>query len=219
MSDNTKSKFTAIYDNHTWLGQSKSGPGSDATRTVVFRSYLEEFIRDKGIRSVVDLGCGDWSYSRLVNWGGASYTGVDVVESVIERNLTLYGSETVSFRCLNAATAELPSADLLIAKEVLQHLPNADVQAILSKVGAYKYAIFVNDITHHLRGGWKQMWQWKSICSTNTDIEPGGYRLLRLTEPPFSLNATRVLIYDNRYKELHWRKETLLFVNGATQIS
>ncbi|KAF0102859.1 MAG: glycosyl transferase family protein [bacterium] len=213
MTDSTKSNFTTIYDKHTWLGQSMSGPGSDANRTAVFRTYLEEFIRDKGIRSVVDLGCGDWSYSRLVDWGGTNYTGIDVVESVIERNRTQYGSERVSFSCLNAATTDLPAADLLIAKEVLQHLPNADILAILSKLGAYKYAIFVNDITHHLRGGWKQLWQWKSICSTNADIEAGGYRLLRLTEPPFSLNATRVLIYDNRYKERRWCKEVLLFVN------
>jgi len=214
MTGSTKDNFTAIYQNHTWLGKSLSGPGSDANRTTLFRSYLERFIREKDIRAVVDLGCGDWSYSRLVNWGGANYTGVDVVESVIASNRAQYGSKTVSFLCLNAAAEEIPAADLLIVKEVLQHLPNADIQAILSKIGAYKYAIFVNDITHHIRGSWKELWQWRPICSTNTDIEAGGYRLLMLTEPPFSLNATRVLIYDNRYKELRWRKEVLLYVNG-----
>lgn len=213
MTDNTKRNFAAIYEKHTWLGKSLSGPGSDANRTAVFRSFLERFLRDKAIRSVVDLGCGDWSYSRLVDWGEANYTGVDVVESVIKRNRAQYASDKVSFLCLNVATDDLPATDLLIVKEVLQHLPNADVQAILSKVSAYKYAIFVNDITHHLRGSWKDLWRWKPICSTNTDIEAGGYRLLRLTEPPFSLDATRILTYDNRYNGRRWQKEVLLLVN------
>lgn len=211
MTETNKDYFSKIYDRHTWQGQSLSGPGSDADRTIEFRSLLQQFLRSQNIRSVVDLGCGDWSYSRLIDWGGIKYIGVDVVESVIEKNQLQYANSSVSFLCMDAAHQDLPEADLLIVKEVLQHLPNQDVLSILAKAQSYPFAIFLNDISHHLRGTWQQLWRWQPICPTNTDIEPGGYRLLSLRKPPFSINATHMLTYKNKYKALRWEKEVLLW--------
>lgn len=206
-----KDSFTKIYDHHVWKGESLSGPGSDAIRTAELRSLLEQFIRDKNIKSVVDLGCGDWSYSHLINWGEIKYIGIDVVESVIERNKLKYSTPNISFICVDASTQTIPHADLLIVKEVLQHLPNKDVIAILEKAKNYKFAIFINDISHHIRGNWKQMWRWQPCCPTNTDIESGGYRLLDLRNPPFSLQAKCMVTYENTYKDRHWKKEVLLW--------
>lgn len=211
MAAMSKDFFSKIYDHHTWLGQSLSGPGSDADRTIEFRSLLEQFLSSHHIQSVVDLGCGDWSYSQLINWDGVKYTGIDVVESVIEKNQLQYAKPNITFLCADAAIQDIPVADLIIVKEVLQHLPNKDVQAILERARTYPFAIFVNDISHHIRGNWKQLWRWRPICPTNTDIKPGGYRLLSLREPPFSLNATQILTYGNKYKTRHWRKEVLLW--------
>ena len=214
MSKSIKDSFSNIYDSHTWKGNSLSGPGSDADRTIAFRSLVERFLRNKNIQSVVDLGCGDWSYSRLIDWGGIKYTGIDVVGSVIENNKLKYAKNNISFLCLDAAHQDIPAADLIIVKEVLQHLPNKDVQSILSKVHSYSYAIFVNDISHHIRGNWRQLWRWRQICRTNTDIDPGGYRLLSLREPPFSINASHLLTYKNKYRGRRWEKEVLLWTRA-----
>lgn len=211
MVEINKNSFSRIYENHVWQGQSLSGPGSDANRTVEFRLLLEQFLRSKKIRSVIDLGCGDWSYSRLIDWGGIKYIGIDVVESVIHNNQLRYASSSISFLRMDAAHQNIPEADLLIVKEVLQHLPNKDILSILAKAQSYSFAIFVNDISHHVRGTWKQLWRWQPICPINTDIEPGGYRLLSLCEPPFSLNADRLLTYKNQYKGRCWEKEVLLW--------
>ena len=213
MTEVNKDSFSRIYDRHTWHGQSLSGPGSDAKRTIEFCSLLARFLRHQNIQSVVDLGCGDWGYSHLIDWGSVKYTGIDVVESVIENNKLQYAKPNISFLCADAAYQDIPAADLLIVKEVLQHLPNKDVLSILEKARSYPFAIFINDISHHIRGSWKQLWHWQPICQTNIDIEPGGYRLLSLREPLFSLNATHMLTYENKYKTRQWEKEVLLWTH------
>ena len=203
--------FSEIYDNHVWQGRSLSGPGSDAERTIEFRSLLEQFLKEHDIRSVVDIGCGDWSYSQLIDWTGIKYVGIDAVDSVIKKNIYQHAKPNISFLNIDATHQNIPEADLLIVKEVLQHLPTQDVHSILAKAKAYPFAIFINDISHHVRASWKQLWRWQSVCPTNCDIEPGGYRLLALREPPFSLTAKHLLTYQNEYKGRRWEKEVLLW--------
>lgn len=214
MMETNSQAFSKIYDRHTWKGRSLSGPGSDAERTREFRALLTKFMKDHRIQSVVDLGCGDWSYSQLIDWTGIRYTGIDTVDSVVEKNQRLHAQDNISFLCRDAAHQDLPPADLIIVKEVLQHLPSKDVQAILSKLPAFRYAILVNDVSHHIRGPWKKLWRWQSICPTNTDVAPGGYRLLALQKPPFSLPATPLLTYQNQYRNYRWEKEVLLWTRS-----
>lgn len=213
MSSRTVTAFQKIYETHEWLGESLSGPGSDPERTTEFRSFLELFIELKRIQSVVDFGCGDWSYAKLVNWKGARYVGIDVVASVIDRNRRLYGSDSVSFMLRESADAPLPSADLFIVKEVLQHLPSTDIFKILSEASRYPYCIFVNDISHERRGGWKRAWRWDKVCTLNVEIQPGGYRPLSLRDAPFHVLAYQSLTYANRYRNMRWMKEVLVVEN------
>ena len=79
----------------------------------------------------------------------------------------------VKFR-VGDITEELPGADLLISKDVLQHLPNELVQVHQeqSAEGKYKWALLTND-----RG------------SGNLDTLPGGYRAIDLAAPPFEVSG------------------------------
>jgi len=67
-----------------------------------YRTSLEDFIRANGVRSVLDYGCGDWQFSRLIDWQQALYVGVDVVPKIIEENQRRYGCEQVEFRISSA---------------------------------------------------------------------------------------------------------------------
>jgi hypothetical protein len=69
-------------------------------------------------------------------------------------------------------TEELPAADLLISKDVLQHLSNGLVQKFIRNNLRNKWAILTND-----RG------------SANQDVEPGGYRAIDLAAPPFAVRG------------------------------
>src|SRR5215813_4182209 len=122
------SAFTTIYrDNHWGTG---SGIGSIPKHAKPYMLMIARFIRDNDIRSVVDIGCGDWQFSSLMDWRGVSYHGFDVVDSVVGANREKYGCDGIAFDVITDL-ADLPSADLVLCKDVLQHLPNADALTYL----------------------------------------------------------------------------------------
>src|SRR6185312_8202393 len=98
-----------------------------------YRAVVERLCRARDVRSVVDVGCGDWQLGSLVDWTGVAYTGVDVVPPVVEADRARYGREGVRFEAADALRDPLPTADLLLAKDVLQHWPNGDVEAFLAR--------------------------------------------------------------------------------------
>ncbi len=115
-------RFSGIYDANEW-GYG-SGVGSLPLNNVEYIRFLKQFIEKNNIGSVVDFGCGDWQFSRFIDWAGASYIGFDIVKSIIERDRALFERGKTSF-CVFKRGMDLPSADLFICKDVFQHLPNS----------------------------------------------------------------------------------------------
>lgn len=170
--------FNRIYSEGVWgrnaTGEGTSGTGSTLEITGQYRAYLQDFIKTHRVTSIVDAGCGDWTFSRTIDWAGASYLGVDIASDVIEALRKKHETGKIAFR-VGDITEELPSADLLISKDVLQHLPNALVQKFISnnlRKGKYKWVLLTND-----RG------------SGNADTLPGGYRAIDLAAPPFDVKG------------------------------
>jgi len=67
--------------------------------------------------------------ARHIDWGDKQYHGVDVVESVIEKNIVCRKSETQFTHLISLD--QVPTADLLICKDVLKHLSNAEISELL----------------------------------------------------------------------------------------
>ena len=68
--------FDFIYSSNEWsIG---SGFGSLPQTTETYRGFLQEFLARNDVRSVIDAGCGDWQFSRLIDWTGIDYLGIDV---------------------------------------------------------------------------------------------------------------------------------------------
>lgn len=149
------------------------------TLSCISRRFSEE----KQIKTVVDLGCGDWQFSKTIDWKDIQYKGFDVVEGVIQQNQKLYGKKNISFIHADATSYDLPAADLLICKEVLQHLPFKDIFSILSQIKKYKYCLILNDVDPI------------TLSQVNSDIRRGHYRALDLTQAPFYLKGRKVLSY------------------------
>ena len=124
-------RFERIYEKKLWgeneEGDGFSGGGSKLENILPYYEYLINFLSAESIKSVVDLGCGDWEFSRYINWEGIDYTGFDVVRSVIRKNNSRYGNPHIHFYSGNFLEMEIPTADLLICKHVLQHMPTKDV--------------------------------------------------------------------------------------------
>jgi hypothetical protein len=170
--------FNRIYAEGTWgkdvAGKGTSGTGSTLEITREYRAYVEDFIRTHNVKSVVDAGSGDWTFSSAIDWNGASYLGVDIASDVIATVRTKYEKGNIRFQ-VGDITDDLPAADLLISKDVLQHLSNELVQDFVRhnlRTGKYKWAILTND-----RG------------SNNSDVTSGGYRAIDLAAPPFNVRG------------------------------
>jgi len=123
---------------------------------------------------------------------------------IIEENQR-HGCEQVEFRISSADPSELPPADLLIAKDVLQHLPNEQVMSFLAKIAPrYEMALLTNDTGDE----------------PNVDIGIGEWRALDLLGAPFEANGTVVAVFRGprvRSRSLRrraslnaWTKHTVL---------
>jgi SAM-dependent methyltransferase len=170
--------FNHIYAEGMWgrddRGKGTSGSGSTLEITREYRAYVEDFMKKHAVKSVVDAGCGDWSFSSAMDWGDASYLGVDIASDIVDADRKKYQRDKVRFQ-VGDITEELPAADLLISKDVLQHLSNRLVQKFIEnnlRKGKYKWVILTND-----RG------------SGNPDVRPGGYRAIDLAAPPFEVEG------------------------------
>jgi SAM-dependent methyltransferase len=222
--DDITKTFSRIYREHEWGGISKSGPGSTPTLLGRYLQILRHFINQNSIYSIVDIGCGDWALGQPMDWKGLDYTGVDIVPDVVNSLNTRFGRNNVRFLCLDARFADLPTADLCILKDVLQHLSNRSIEQVLRQLGnRYKYALITNDISHKEWGGWKRLYKLK-LVKVNRDIPDGGYRPIKLTERPFDRSAKRLATIplhfprevDGHNGIVFERKEVLLLkVNGA----
>ncbi|HWY60619.1 MAG TPA: class I SAM-dependent methyltransferase [Rhizomicrobium sp.] len=165
--------FDAIYRGNVWGSGSGAGSREEVTRG--YRSYLHSFLRSNRIGSVVDLGCGDWQIARHMDWTGIDYTGVDV-SSVALDSARQFARPGVRFLHANALTDALPPADLLIAKDVLQHWSNDDILAFLPKLRNYRAALIINGFPEAL------------MNNLNQNIATGPYhRPVDLGQTPFNL--------------------------------
>lgn len=179
--------FEAIYAKGIWgrneAGEGTSGSGSTLEATAPYRSFLQSFMKKHGIESVVDAGCGDWEFSSAIDWTGIDYKGYDIVPAVIAKAKEKYERPNVRFFVANIVTDELPPADLLISKHVIQHLPNADVRKFLRQLPKYRHILLTNSV-HPV-----------TLSAQNRDIEVGGFRLMDPTQPPFGLPGVKVLTW------------------------
>jgi len=207
--------FEEVYQDERWGNGIGSGEGADPKLTAPYRNLLQEFINKKGIKSVVDLGCGDWQFTQLIDWSGINYTGVDVVPSLINELNQRFGSENVCFVHGNLLTCSLPSADLLLCKDVLQHLSNEMIQQFLPRLRCFKYAILTNDRRQYHLASWRNLWNLRPVDITKpySDIPAGGYRPVRLREAPFNLEARVIKTIKMWHSNGMHEKEVLFWEN------
>jgi SAM-dependent methyltransferase len=177
--------FEQIYSRGIWLNRNAhdvlSGAGSRLEATVDIRAGLPALLARIAARSIVDVGCGDFTWMQHVALG-VKYIGVDVVQSVVDTNQRLYGSAQRNFRCVDAVAEPLPPTDAVLCREVLFHLSFADAQKLLEniKTSGARYLIATTD----------------TATSFNSDIRTGDFRLLNLRKRPFRFPAPPISIPD-----------------------
>ncbi len=169
--------FTEIYQKGLWRGgASHSGAGSESWYTENLRFHLPIIFERFGIRTIVDAPCGDFNWMRLVPLKRTmNYIGVDIVPALVAENQARYGDARHRFEVGNIVSDPLPHGDILICRDCLFHLGNADI------VGALK---------NFAQSGIPYLFTSTHVNSShirNEDIKAGDFRLIDLFSEPFSL--------------------------------
>lgn len=150
-------------------------PGSTPSYTDGYRKFLEKFMDEHQIQTVLDYGCGDWTFSKLINWADRTYYGFEEVPALVDRLKRDFGTRRRIFERVSFDNFKLPpKVDLVIVKDVAQHSPNPEILYLIEKFRPAKYVMWVNDLPDG-DGNW--------------DIERGGHHKLDMTRTPFSLKG------------------------------
>ncbi len=182
--------FREIYRQKVWGGCDVdffSGAGSHEPEVInPYVQRVREFLVSLGHPlTVVDLGCGDFNIGNRLADLVATYTARDVVEELIERNRQLFIKKNLTFLRLDAVTDPLPPGDVVIVKQVFQHLRNDQIAAILGKMRAFNVWI----ICEHLPS--LQDFTPNIDKIAGPDNRLGGNSGVVVTAPPFNVTPRK----------------------------
>ena len=174
-----EARFSEIYRRRLWRGsESRSGFGSGKKSTASICINLPRIVKEHQIAKVFDAGCGDFNWMKsLIPNLEVNYTGADIVYDLIEENNRLYKSQKISFVVFDVTRNPVPQSDLVICRDVLFHLSNAEVFSVLNNLAASNSDFML--ITSHLADS----------SYVNVDIDTGDFRRLNLFADPFFLPA------------------------------
>lgn len=111
------------------------GRGSTMAHTEEVREFLPKLISAYGIRSMVDVGCGDANWIRGIELGDCTYHGIDVDS----RNLEDAKRKAPHMKFSTEADGEY---DLALIRHVLQHLKNSEALSLLNEwLGKAKWVL------------------------------------------------------------------------------
>ena len=200
--------FNQIYRDNIWGDGKGSGIGSDPVHVRPYTQFLQNFLQQNQIKSVVDLGCGDWQFSRELNLEGIEYLGVDVATSVIESNQKEFQASNVSFSVLREYS-QLPKSDLLICKDVLMHLGHEEVFKVIREAfPKFRQILITSDVNPYSALGDAYL-NARNMRQKmfNEDILTGQMTPFDIRMQPYNIPGEKVfswtLPYDSLNQRLH----------------
>ena len=174
--------FQEAYLANLWGDpESVSGPGSGVVRTAAFRDQIPPLLKDLRATSLLDAGCGDFNWMRLVELPVEQYLGVDIVPELVYQNVRRCADPRHAFVLADFTRAELPRMDVILCRDCLVHFAFEDVWAALHNF-------------ERSRARWLLTTTFVDPQRENVDIETGGWRPLNLQLPPFNFPAPQRLI-------------------------
>jgi hypothetical protein len=189
--------FTSVYETNAWGNNNvteysgSSGGGSDVNYNKnSYVPFLKNFITANNVKTIVDLGCGDFRCGELIYDDlDVLYVGYDAYEKVIQYNSKQHSLPKYSFAHLDFCnnTEKIANGDMCILKDVVQHWSLDNIYAFLDHLvesKKFKYILICNccDQTQH-----------------NTNIQTGDWRPLSCDFFPLKkYNPTKLYNYQTK---------------------
>lgn len=199
--------FDQIYKKSSWASDStspKSGPGSTPNNAKIYVEFVQQIISKYKVKSVIDVGHGDWAMWNNFDFEGTHYTGIEISANVHNYVKPKFTSKNKSFILKDIIRDQtIPEADLVICKDVLQHLNNNNVLNLLKLFSNCSLIIICNDFYtsmkfnefmrchFQIRTRLNNLLNFKNpfyfqVRKNNSDIENGECRGIDLERNPFS---------------------------------
>jgi hypothetical protein len=177
--------FTEIWKSNLWgAATSRSGLGSEDTATARLRADLPALLERLGVRTLLDLPCGDFAWMNRLDLKLDRYLGADIVVEIVERNAALFATTDgrVKFRQLNLLSDALPAADAILCRDCFVHLSFANIGKALANIrrGNLRWLIATTFTEHH----------------ENRDAMDGDWRLLNLEAAPFGFPPADAILNE-----------------------
>ena len=176
--------FIDFYANRSWgESASLSGDGSDLTQTATIREEIPILLRRYNCDTMVDAPCGDFFWMRMVDLPVSKYTGVELVQEVIDFIQSKFSNEKYQFMQLDLTKGVIPKADMVLCRDCLVHLSYADIARAIRgfKASGSKYLLTTSFINRDY----------------NYEIKTGEWHPLNLIKPPFNFPIPIAIIVEN----------------------
>jgi len=184
----TQDRFTYIFRSRLWESSSVSGPGSESVQTRELREQLPVLLERFGVRTLLDLPCGDFGWLSEVELDLDRYIGADIVTDLVEANAARFRDDPVrEFRSLDMTGDPLPAADLVLCRDCLVHLSFADIERALRNLRRSGSRYLLTTTFTEL--------------GTNDDIVTGDWRPLNLCREPFGFPEPLAVLVEGCTEE------------------
>ncbi|MBI4755629.1 MAG: class I SAM-dependent methyltransferase [Betaproteobacteria bacterium] len=127
--------FSSIYD---WkCGEfgpdSSTLDGATPRQTRAVAQQLPGVLEQFDVRSVLDVGCGDFTWMSHADLAGVRYTGLDFLAPTQEKNAR-FARPGVDFVVADMLSEALPQADLVLCRDVFVHFSDARIGQAMDNI-------------------------------------------------------------------------------------
>jgi SAM-dependent methyltransferase len=191
--------FDEVYRKKIWKrGASVSGPGSEGLPAERYVELVLEYASTHALRTVVDAGCGDFSVGSRLARIFERYTAFDVSPHIIETNKQRYADlirQNVTFSVADMTSTTFPQADLILIRQVLQHLTNAQIELILKNLEGsnWRRALITEEIYDPTHNSTPNLDLPSHSCGTRVALGSGVF----VDKDPFNRQAKQIAIIDD----------------------
>jgi len=172
--------------------ESASGPGSYIENTKEASDFIFEIVKKYKIKSLLDLGCGDWNWFDLLierirkedGFSDFKYIGWDAHPDLVNGLNTEFGDDNTSFHLSDIVTAEYPQVDLILCRDVLFHMKPKVINLVLDKIKQSRTKYFLSttfDITKNSD---------MSEININNNIADWYFHIININIEPYNMKKS-----------------------------
>ncbi len=194
--------------------ESASGPGSYIENTHEASDFIFDIVKKFKIKSLLDLGCGDWNWFYLLmerirkedGFSDFRYMGWDAHPGLVNELNTKFGDDNTSFHLSDIVTEEYPAVGLILCRDVLFHMKPTVINNVLDKVYQSQANHFITT-TYDISKNYSN-----ETININNNIENWYFHAINLDISPYNLlKYKKALVEERNCKHKEYNRYSVMY--------